>query len=64
MPDLYVPPPGAMQFEFDPGWEDRGRKWVWVQPVPDKPCPDGRNAYRNLEWPGLLMCECHGRIIE
>ena len=63
MPKLFIPPEGAMQFEFNSGYESRGRKWVWVEPVPNDLCPGGK-SYRNLEWKDLMLCTCIGRIIE
>lgn len=62
MSKMFIPPSGAMQFEFDPGFEERGRQWVWVEPA--SPCPDGNPGYLILEWDDTLLCTCHGRIIE
>jgi len=62
--EMFVPQAGAMQFEFDPGWEERGRKWVWVKHLPNHRCPVGGESYEILEWHDLLLCSCHGHPIE
>ncbi len=61
---MFIPPAGALQFEFNPGREERGRQWVWVEHVQNFPCPDGGESYRILEWQDTLLCSCGGHIIE
>lgn len=63
---LFVPPDGALQFEFYPEFAVlEGIPFTWVIPVTGNRCPNGNQGYEDVRDPGgELLCGCNGRVIE
>lgn len=63
---LFIPPEGAMQFEFYPNFAVlEGVPFTWAILKEGVLCPDGHRSYRDCrDLDGDLLCECGGRVVE